>query len=171
VRVRTSDIRSEEIQVLASGFNDMLAALQSRDAQLRANEERLSVALLGSGQGTWDWELSSDDIFFDERASALAGFKPAGGGEAFGFETGSVHAEDISKLREAHASCMSGETGVFEVECRVPGKNNDWRWVEIGGKVVARDDTGAPSRLAGTFQDVDDRKQQQAERGRLQARL
>ena len=171
VRVRTTDIKIDEIQKLANGFNDMLTALQVRDEKLRANEERLSVALQGSGQGMWDWELSSDEIFFDERASALAGFKPSGGGEAFGFETGRVHAEDISKLRDAHASCMSGETGVFEVECRIPGENNDWRWVEIGGKVVARDETGAPSRLAGTFQDVNDRKQQQAEQDLLQARL
>jgi len=171
VRVRTSDIRIEEIQVLASGFNDMLAALQSRDAQLRTNEERLSAALLGSGQGMWDWELSSDEIFFDDQARTLVGFKPAAGAEAFGFETGRVHPEDISKLRDAHAACMSGATGVFEVECRIPGENNDWRWVEIGGKVVARDETGAPSRLAGTFQDVNDRKQQQAEQDLLQARL
>ena len=77
VRARTSDIRIEEIRVLANGFNEMLATLQLRDAQLRRNEERLSLALLGSGQGMWDWELSNDEIFFDQHASTILGFRPS----------------------------------------------------------------------------------------------
>ncbi len=171
VRAQTSDIRIEEIQVLASGFNDMLANLQTRDAQLRLNEERLSLALLGSGQSMWDWELSNDEIFFDEHANTLLGFRPSKGAEAFGFEVGQVHPDDYSRLRDLHASCLLGRTGVFEVECRVPMGDDEWRWVEIGGKVVARDDSGAAIRLAGTLQDVDERKQQQAERSRLEAQL
>ena len=171
VRARTSDIRIKEIQVLASGFNEMLTALQSRDEQLRTNEERLSLALLGSGQGMWDWELSNDEIFFDQQASTVVGFKPVYGAKAFGLEDGRVHPDDYSKLRDVHSSCLAGQTGVFEIECRVPVGDDDWRWVKIGGKVVAWDDTGAPIRLAGTLQDVDERKQQQAERDRLQAQL
>ena len=171
VRASTADIRIREIQVLARGFNDMLAALQSRDAKLRMNEERLSLALLGSGLGMWDWELSNDEIFFDLKASTLLGFRPSKGAEAFGFEIGQVHPDDYSRLRDVHASCLSGRTGVFEVECRVPAGGDEWRWVEIGGKVVARDDSGAPIRVAGTLQDVNERKQQQAERSRLEAQL
>ena len=171
VRAHTSDIRIEEIQVLASGFNEMLGTLQTRDAQLRINEERLSLALLGSGQSMWDWELPADAIFFDQQVSAVLGFRPAKGAEAFGFEIGQVHPDDYSRLRDAHSSCLLGQTGMFEVECRVPAGDDDWRWVEIGGKVVARDDSGAPIRVAGTLQDIDERKQQQAERSRLEAQL
>ena len=171
VRARTSDIRIEEIRVLANGFNEMLATLQLRDAQLRRNEERLSLALLGSGQGMWDWELSNDEIFFDQHASTILGFRPSKVAEAFGFEVGQVHPDDYSRLRDLHASCLLGRTGVFKFECRVPAQNDEWRWVEIGGKVVARDDSGAATRVAGTLQDIDERKQQQAERRRLEAEL
>ncbi len=171
VRASTSGIRIKEIQVLARGFNDMLAALQSRDEKLRMNEERLSLALRGSGQGMWDWELATDEIFFDPQATNLAGFKPAYGAAAFGLEEGRVHPEDYAKLRDVHSSCLAGQTGVFEVECRVSAGDDEWRWVEIGGKVVARDEKGKPIRIAGTLQDVDERKQQQEERDRLQAQL
>ena len=171
VRARTADIRIKEIQMLASGFNEMLGTLQTRDAQLRINEERLSLALLGSGQSMWDWELSADEIFFDQQASAVLGFRPAKDAEAFGFEIGQVHPDDYSRLRDAHSSCLLGQTGMFEIECRVPAGDDEWRWVEIGGKVVARDDSGAPIRVAGTLQDIDERKKQQAERSRLEAQL
>ncbi len=171
VRAGTSDIHIKEIQVLANGFNKMLAALQSRDTQLRKNKDRLSLALWGSGQGMWDWELSTNEVFFDQQASTLLGFKPDYGTEAFGLDDGHVHPDDYPKLRDAHSSCLAGRTTVFEVEYRVPMGDNDWRWLEIRGKVVARDDTGAPIRLAGTLQDVDERKQQQEERGRLEAEL
>ena len=51
-------------------------SLEAVQDQLRATDERLQLACLSAGVGTWDWNIGDDDILMDEQLRQLFGLKP-----------------------------------------------------------------------------------------------
>jgi PAS domain-containing protein len=53
---------------------------------------------------------------------------------------------------------LQGRTQMFETEHRLRTKAGEWKWILARGRVVERDSSGKPLRMAGTFLDTTDRK-------------
>ena len=130
------------------------------DAELKLarSEERLSVALEGSGLALFDWDLRGDRLYHSAQAAAMRG-DPAIETTASAAEWRSfVHPEDLdnmgARLRDALASTAEG----YHVEFRIRTRSGGWLWVRARGRVVERDPAGRAIRLAGTYADINDRK-------------
>ena len=130
------------------------------DAELKLarSEERLSVALEGSGLALFDWDLRDDRLYHSAQAAAMRG-DPAIETTASAAEWRSfVHPEDLdnmgARLRDALASTAEG----YHVEFRIRTRSGGWLWVRARGRVVERDPAGRAIRLAGTYADINDRK-------------
>ncbi len=64
----------------------------------------------------------------------------------------------VSRIGEAFRRSVEGFTDFFELEYRVRTKSGEYLWILTRGKTVERDESGRPSRLAGTFIDISKRK-------------
>ena len=142
------------------------------EAALRRSEERYQLAVAGANQGLWDWDLESDTLFLSARAQAFMGLEP---GEPLRprrewIALSPFHPEDRPVVRAVTSAHLRGESSRYHVEYRLRHTSGQWRWHRQSG-VALRDATGRPFRMAGSMEDVTDRKEAEAERARLQSQL
>jgi diguanylate cyclase (GGDEF)-like protein/PAS domain S-box-containing protein len=120
---------------------------------IRDREERLNLALWGSGDEFWDWNIR-DNSLYRLSANQLLGH---GGQEEMSTEdwrTHSIHPEDLPRVQKLMQEHIVGHSDVFESEHRIRNPRGEWVWVRSRGKVVERDASGSPLRMAGTARDV-----------------
>jgi len=164
---RTEVRTGSEIGLLAHTLNRMAAALQERNTAARRSEERLMLALEGSGQALWDWDVVGNRIFCSARASTLRG----GPDQAFEITPHErqthVHPDDLPAVLAGVREAFTGRAPLYEVEFRIRHHDGRWIWLHSRGRVVERDGDGRALRMVGTDADV---TRQKAEEQRLRQR-
>jgi diguanylate cyclase (GGDEF)-like protein/PAS domain S-box-containing protein len=150
-----SQVRSgSEIGLLAHTLNRMAEALQERIAAARHSGERLSLALEGSGQALFDWDIANNRIHYSARASTLRG-GPNEETEVTPEEMRRfVHPDDLGSVLARLQEAVRGTTPLYEAEFRVRHQDGHWVWVRSRGRIVERDAKGRAMRLVGTDADV-----------------
>ena len=127
------------------------------EEQIRVSEERYALAVDGAHDGVWDWDLTSEEIYFSTRWKSLIGFQGnelTGGVEEW-FDR--VHPDDIDRLRKEIQIHLEGRTRHFESEHRIRHRDGAHRWVLTRGLAV-REEKGPPHRMAGSLTDIHARK-------------
>lgn len=127
------------------------------ETRLRAEEERLELALAGADLGMWEWDVASGTASWDARAYEMLGYAP----DAFPVNPDvfkqMVHPRDSERVTDQIQTHLSRAEG-FVVEFRIRRADDRWIWVESRGKAVTWHQ-GEPVRLMGTFTDISVRKQ------------
>jgi len=149
-------------------------SLADAEAALLACEERYTLALKGSNEGIWDWDLATGKVFFSDRWKEILGYAP---GEISGDVEewkSRIHPEDFDRVMAVHREHFEGKSPFFEVEYRLRHKDGTYRWI-LGKGACLRDPKGVPYRAAGSHIDITRRKETEerlsAEEGRLKAIL
>ncbi|MGB3726789.1 MAG: EAL domain-containing protein [Glaciecola sp.] len=114
--------------------------------------KQLELALWGSGQSVWMWNRDNNCIdlkFYINNSQEVSEL-------TFSFEELSVnlHPDDADEFLEKWAKHLSGTESELSARLRFL-RDQDYRWYEIKGKVIAFEDTGAIS-VIGTFSDITD---------------
>lgn len=128
------------------------------EAKLRANEERLRLALDGTSDGYWERDIETDSLFFSPRHCALLGYEPSEMPKNHRQWEQMVHPEDRGPALASVAKTLDGHASTFEVEFRARAKSGEWLWLQGRGKVVRRDADGRPLRTVGVNIDITERK-------------
>ncbi len=132
--------------------------VRDRTQSLRSSEERLQLAIEGSGDGLWDWNISTGEVFLSPRWQEMLGYEA---GELPGhistWET-LIHPEDEPWVMELLSSHMQDAQLPYTFDYRLRTKTGAWKWIGCYGKVVAYDTQGQATRMAGTHKDTSDRK-------------
>jgi diguanylate cyclase (GGDEF)-like protein/PAS domain S-box-containing protein len=125
--------------------------------ELKESEERYALAARGANDGLWDWNLSTNVIYFSTRWKAMLGCQEdeiADKPEEW-FER--IHEADRERVKDEIAAHQKGATPHFESEHRVRHKDGTFRWMLSRG-VAIRDDSGKPIRMAGSQTDITEGK-------------
>jgi signal transduction histidine kinase/ActR/RegA family two-component response regulator len=159
-----------------------VAHVNAARAQLRESDQRYALAVAGSNEGLWDWNLVTGELFFSERAQELCGMQP---GQPLRPRSAwqarlAVHPEDVPRLREEMKAHLRGRQPHFDVEVRAavrqagrpdaPHGEPQWSWYRQRGLAI-RNARGRPLRMAGSIENIDERKHSERERLRLEAQL
>lgn len=130
------------------------------EAALKASEERWSFALEGSGDGVWDWNVKTNQVFFSRRWKALLGFEEHELANRFEEWASRVHPDEVERVTSEVRRYLSGvaETG-YETEHRMRAKDGSYRWILARGRLVSRAEDGTPLRMVGTHRDITSRRQ------------
>ena len=151
---------SQDTTALLKIIGEILAnALERKrsEAALRASEERYKLAALGANDGLWDWDLTTNRIYFSTRWKTLLGFSEEDIGDNPDEWIQRIHEEDRPLFLVELDAHMTGQTRHFEYEQRVLHKDGTYRWMLSRGLAV-RDEQGRTVRLAGSQTDVTARK-------------
>ncbi len=135
-------------------------------AALRDREERHFLALAGSTDGFWDWNLQSGTVFYSDRFREILGHPPEefpGTIDAF---RSRLHPEDAEAAWAAVERHLQ-ERVPYKVEYRLRTKGGDYLWFLARGQAIWNAE-GRAIRMSGSIQDITERKQAELD---LQAAL
>lgn len=129
------------------------------------SRRRLEVALAGTNTGVWEWDMESDELYWNESMERLFGVDPGtfeGTFEAFGER---VHPDDLPAVESAIETAI--ERGdPFEADYRIRRDDGGRRWVHGLGEIHERADGSAV--MVGIVTDITDRKEKQRQLRRQQ---
>ena len=149
-----------------------LRASQAARLALAQSEERFALAVAGSTDGLWDWNILTDEMFFSERTQRIYGLEPGPTTRPRADWRAAVviHPDDVQPQLRMVEDYLKGSAPRYEGEWRVRDQDGNFRWVRIRGLCV-RDAAGRPTRLAGSASDIDARKRTEEALRRSQAYL
>ena len=143
---------------------------------LRNQHWRLMNIIEGTRVGTWEWNIQTGEIIFNERWAQMIGYSLADL-PSVSIKTWEMfaHPDDLqqsSLLLERH---FSGELPYYDYECRMKHKGGHWIWVHDRGCVFTRTKDGKPLMMFGTHLDITERKRAEEEltiiHGQLERRV
>jgi PAS domain S-box-containing protein len=173
VRVRGLCVRDSAGQPvrIAGSVSDIDAQKKAEEA-LRRSEERYQLAVDGSNEGLWDWDLDNDTLFLSPRAQDILGFAPDDPVQPRREwnARGVYHPDDVAVIRRAVSDHLHGRTPHFVVEYRMRNKSGEWNWFRERG-IAVRDRNGRAYRMAGSLENITSRKNAEAQRDRLEEQL
>ena len=146
----------------ASGSYGLIfkAADQSDSVRTKRNlievKERFDLAMLGSGDGLWDWKVQEDLIFFSPGFRELMGLPQEeyiGGRDAF---MQVIHPDDVALTRKALQDHFTNNIP-FNHEFRLKNTADEYRWFLVKGQAILGND-GSPVRMAGSLTDIHEKK-------------
>ena len=139
----------------------MLQRSNELEVALLASDERFNLALAGSNDGLWDWNVLTGECYFSPRCCELVGdSEQEMENTALGF-VALLHPDDRDSTRAATAAHLR-YNAPFDVEFRCRCKSGEYRWFRARGRSV-RNAAGWAVRMAGSVTDTTDRKQAEAQ--------
>jgi PAS domain S-box-containing protein len=153
-----------EEQNFAAYFAHLIAlAIEARDhaeaeAALRQSQERLQLALEGSENGLWDWNLTTGELYVSPQGIQMLGYEVE---EFTGLASQwqeMIHPEDRPWVLKCLKDHLADSACSYTFDYRLRTKSEQWKWIGNYGKVVERDAQGNPVRMAGVQQDITERK-------------
>jgi PAS domain S-box-containing protein len=123
---------------------------EATESALRATQERYALAVAGSSDGIWDWDLERERFFFSDRCAEMLGLPPAdldGISSVLPF----MADEDHEAFRAALVAHLK-QRRVFDFECRLR-RGGDFGWFRLRGQALWNE-RGRAYRMAGSLTDI-----------------
>ncbi|UNC91631.1 PAS domain S-box protein [Candidatus Contubernalis alkaliaceticus] len=126
---------------------------------IKESELRWQFALEGAGDGVWDWNAQTDEVFFSRQWKKMLGYEEHEVGSTLQEWDKRIHPEDKKACYEDLEKHFSGQTSVYQSEHRVLCKDGTYKWILDRGKVIKWTKEGKPLRVIGIHSDITKRKQ------------
>ncbi|MGV3771706.1 MAG: PAS domain S-box protein, partial [Verrucomicrobiales bacterium] len=149
-------LREEGKPVRMLGATTDITELKVAEEELRQSRERLQAALIGSGSGTFRWNIQTDELILDEQNNRLFGIPEGKQLEGFKHFFEILHPDDHGPFLDEIARCKKGSD--FELEYRVIWPDGSVHWIFDKGKTFL-DPKGNPIYMAGSCVDITKRKE------------
>jgi PAS domain S-box-containing protein len=135
------------------------------------SDQRWEWALESAGDGIWDWDTRTDEVFFSKHWKSMLGYEDDEISGHFDEWDKRLHPEDRKHAHKLLDDHLCGKTPHYECEHRLHCKDGTYKWILTRGKVIERDDEGKPLRVIGTHTDITKRIKFEDERTDMEARL
>lgn len=99
------------------------------EAELENGKARMKLALEGTDEGTWDWDIQSGQITFSENWPEILGYEAGERNFNFGWWKQSLHPDSLPVFARALQDYHEGKEKYFELEYQIRDKSGNWRWI------------------------------------------
>lgn len=130
-----------------------LQRLAEQQMETQRSQERLDLALAGSDDGVWDWDLQRRHLYFSERCLAIVGLAADTEVDMRLDWLERIHPDDLSVAREGLREHLRGETHRFDSVHRMRHESGEYVTVLARGRAV-RDADGRVCRMIGSVRDI-----------------
>ncbi|WMW22824.1 PAS domain S-box protein [Methanolobus mangrovi] len=137
-------------------------ALKEKSNELQRSYERFLVAVNGSQDGIWDWDLYTDEIYLSPRWKAMIGFEDDEIPNKLPTLIDGIHPDDSKRVLKHLGKYLKNEISDYKIEFRFRHKNGNYIWVLARGAAL-RDENAFPYRMAGSHTDITERKRAESE--------
>ncbi|WP_404389544.1 response regulator [Pseudoalteromonas phenolica] len=119
----------------------------------KLSEERLNLAINGSLDGIWDWDIKTGKVFCSERFRELIGYKPTDEfPEDYTVLERMVHEDDREYVKTSLKAHLQ-QKSIYDVQHRFKTKNGEFRVYRVKGDALF-DENQRAIRMAGSMTDV-----------------
>lgn len=157
-------IKSEKIELYretnVKEFDDIAHSFKDAMNAFILEKSRMELAIKGSKDGIWDWDIQKGSIYFSPQWISLLGLKESEIEYNFDQWERLIHPDDLSFTTRMIETNLKNESHIFEVTHRLRHKNGDWVWILDRGKVLF-DKTLKPIRMVGFSTDITRQKEQE----------
>ena len=146
------------------GFMEIGTDITARvnDAQKIAQlSDRMSLAIEGGSDGLWDWmDITQDAQWWSPNYHTILGYTVEELVPSLASHRALMHPDSVAASRDMLQRALGGGAP-YDLEVQLRTKYNGYRWFRLRAKVFF-DDHGQPIRMAGSTQDIHERKLAQA---------
>ncbi len=145
-----------ELRVVNQQLDQTVTA---RTQKLLVSEERFELAVKGSTDGLWDWDVLNNEVYYSPRFKELIGYGDDEISHQFSEFESRLHPDDIDAVLSGLRNHLE-EHKQYDIEYRLRTKSGEIRWFRARGQAVWNAE-GTATRMAGSITDIHDKKQAQ----------
>lgn len=150
--------------LLAATLVAVTLAIKFRRAERarRTSEERFMLAVTGTSDGIWDWNMETGETFYSKRWREMLGYRGYDDeiDDTIRAWQDRIHYEEQEQTLARLDRYLAGHSDYFSADHRIRTKSGGYLWVQVRGKALW-DDNGKPLRMAGSMTDISERKHQE----------
>ena len=138
-------------------LNAMILSTQRRrsiaEASFKSSEERFKLAVNGTQDGIFDWDVETKEAFYSKRYFKMLGYdRPTKG--TIGDFLELVHPEDRDAVWAYKESYINGKLSEYEQDYRMQHASGRWVWIKARATGVFDKKTNRAVRLVGAHTDI-----------------
>lgn len=143
------------------GRDGVLVLIRDRSSERRAwralveSERRMELALEGGELGTWDWNVATGEVRFDERWAEMLGYRVDELAPTIETWRELLHPDDRARTGPAIERHLQDPAAhPYDVRIRLRHRQGHWVWILGRGRLMERAPDGSPLRMTGTQSDI-----------------
>lgn len=141
------------------GITTDISRRKQTEILLRESQERYHLAVVGSRDGLWDWNVLTDEVFYAPRFLEMLGYSDAEMPNHFEAWSSKLHPDDRERVLSAIQNHLE-ERIPYDIEYRLQTKQGDYCWFKARGQAIWDEDSRA-IRMAGSLTDISERKKRE----------
>jgi len=150
--------RTQELSSTNQELSVEISQRQRVEAILREREERYELAVSGTNDGIWDWDLRTNAVYYSPVWMKILGYR-----EKLLLPTplswlDNIHPDDLDGVLNDINDHLEGKTVHYENIHRLKHCDGQYLWVVSKGK-CSRDSEGKAYRIVGTIANITERKE------------
>ncbi len=121
------------------------------------NHINFDLAIKGSDDGLWDWNIETNEMFFSTRWKQMLGYAEHEITNHCQEWEQRVHPDDLDQVKVNIYNYLQGNISEYTKEYRLRHKDGSYLWILSRG-ILLRDVHGTPYQMAGSHSDITNRK-------------
>ena len=153
---------SQNIQEQHENRRQLEIALRDNEiarAAYAREHDRLSTIIDAAALGTWEWNVVTDAVRFNNHSLGMIGLTEEEFGDRMDNWVERAEVEDMDKARQAEDEHYAGLRPFYEAVFKMRHKEGRTVWVQSRGRLVERTPEGDPLRIIGVCLDVSKAKE------------
>ncbi len=162
VEVTTTVIRDNDgkpVSLLNVARN--IAERKKMEQALDVLESRWQYALEGTGDGVWDWNLSTNSVYYSKRVREMFGDESDDTWQTYDDWLERIHPDDTDLVISELNKYTRQSIPKYSMEYRVQKADGSYCWILDRGKIIEFDENHLPKRMIGIFSDLTDYRSMQ----------
>lgn len=136
---------------------DVNVAVEEAVADIRGDAERYALAMHGSNDGIWDWDLITGKVIYSEAWARMLGYELKEISALPSAWLNRVHPEDLRRLNDQIDQHMNNKTEKFACEYRVRKRSGEYTWM-LARAIGVKNLEGQMVRFVGSQTDINQLK-------------
>jgi serine phosphatase RsbU (regulator of sigma subunit)/PAS domain-containing protein len=151
--VRPRDWQASDVAMLRQLADAVVTELElsALSREFEAHRLRFELAIDAAEIGSFDWDLVTRRLIWDDRLVELFGYERDAFDETIESFNARLHPDDLPRVSEALQTAID-TVGAYDAEYRILLPTGETRWIHARGRALA-DDAGLAVRLLGAAYD------------------